>query len=788
MTNTGNRNRRTRWGLCLLALILSAPAGAQSARDAVVDVRVEGNDRLSTQAVMSYIKTRVGMPYDANIVKDDRDRLMASGRFDSVVATRKRTAQGVIVTFKVEERPTVASIEIVNAKSIPADQLRGELPFGVGDPLNQAAIKAGQQAIINKYRSEGRHFVTVTIDEKALKDKRDVIYTVVEGPKTIVKKVRVEGNHYFNGFIMKLKLQTKAKFWPFIPGTLNTEKIERDVTTIRNMYTADGFLDVEVGRNLDFSDDKTKVDVTFLIKEGPRYRVNEVSFTGNRVFAGDELARRLNLKEGAFYTQEVMRRDIKILENTYGELGYLDAKVDLKKRFMAPNAPVPAWAADVDGGHPALINLVFEIEEKDQYHVGRIIIKGNSITQERVIRREMNVYPEQLVDTVALDLSKSRLQQMRLFEDVTITPVGADEKGVKDVVVDVTEGRTAEFLVGLGVSSNNGLLGTVSFTQRNFDFLAWPKSAQDWLKPETFKGAGQTLSIQAEPGTEMMRFTIGWSTPYLFDQPYRLSLKSYLFTRSFEHYDLTQLGVQASIGHQFKNRWYGQISARVEGDSLDVDQFRAPIEVIEDEDSAILVGLGGQLVRDRTDSRWMPSTGDRFSVGYEQVVGDYSFGSLNASYKIFKTVYTDALDRKHILAGRAAFGQIFGNAPVYEKFYGGGMGSVRGFEYRGISPRGHYAGGAPNSDPIGGDTMFFAGTEYSFPILADKVRGVIFLDSGTVESDFEITTYRVSAGFGFRWTIPLFGPVPMSIDFGFPLVKNEEDDTQIFNFSLGWTF
>jgi len=184
----------------------------------------------------------------------------------------------------------------------------------------------------------------------------------------------------------------------------------------------------------------------------------------------------------------------------------------------------------------------------------------------------------------------------------------------------------------------------------------------------------------------------------------------------------------------------------------------------------------------------MPTTGDRFNFGYEQVVGTDTFGKFNAQYKIYRTVYVDALDRKHLLAGRTAFGQIVGDAPVFEKFYGGGIGSIRGFEYRGISPRGHWPSGARHKDAIGGDMMFFAGAEYSFPILADQLRGVVFVDSGTVEEDFELTTYRISAGFGVRWTIPFFGPVPMAFDFGFPLVKDEDDRTQVFSFSLGWTF
>jgi len=146
------------------------------------------------------------------------------------------------------------------------------------------------------------------------------------------------------------------------------------------------------------------------------------------------------------------------------------------------------------------------------------------------------------------------------------------------------------------------------------------------------------------------------------------------------------------------------------------------------------------------------------------------------------------LDRKHVLATRLTASYICGDAPVFERFYGGGIGSLRGFEYRGISPR-PFPG---SDDPIGGHFMVFAGTEYRFPIVGSQgkgeLQGVVFLDTGTVERDFEISSYRVSAGVGVRWFIPMFGPVPISLDFGVPLMKDDDDDTQILSFSFGWRF
>ena len=768
-----------------LAVSVLAPADGQerAAGTRVVEVRIRGNKQMSADAVLIYVRTRPGQAFNEQVVKGDERRLLETGRFDSVVATRTQTDKGIVVTFTVAERPLVAALVFRGNKSYKDDELAKELTFGVRDPLGAFNVEAGRLAVVNKYKSGGYHFVNVTVDKVALDQRRQVIYTIVEGPKVRVRKIRFKGHDYFSTFKLRQTVGTSARLWPLIEGFLDTEQLAQDVLTIRNLYVSEGYLDVEVGRLLEFSEDRKDATVTFVIKEGQRYRINQVIFKGNTVFASEELGRRIKLAQGVFFTDLWLRRDLRKVRDTYGELGYLEASVESRRQFLDPTAAPPAWAKHL--GKPALLNVIFEIKESDQFRVGRIDIRGNTVTQSRVIRRTLRIFPEQLFNTVALDESRKRLVESRLFEDVTITPTGRAAK-VRDVLVTIKEGRTAEFLVGAGISTNSGLLGTVSFTQRNFDILAWPKGWKHFLKAQAFKGAGQTFRIVAEPGTDLMRFHVEWLDPALFDLPYSLGLRAFLFNRGRESYDETRFGGLVSVGHRFKNRWYGEFATRAEGVRIDNLDNDAPPEVIEDEGDHFLLGLKGTLVRDRTDSRWMPSAGDRIQLSAEQVVGSHDFLRATGEYRIYRTLYVDAMERKHILAGRAAVGHIFSDAPVFERFYGGGIGSIRGFKYRGISPRSE-----GTDEPIGGEFMIYAGAEYSFPIFGtegQQLRGVVFLDSGTVEEDFGIQTYRVSAGVGVRWVIPLFGPVPMSFDFGFPISKDEDDDDQVFSFSVGWSF
>jgi outer membrane protein insertion porin family len=262
-----------------------------------------------------------------------------------------------------------------------------------------------------------------------------------------------------------------------------------------------------------------------------------------------------------------------------------------------------------------------------------------------------------------------------------------------------------------------------------------------------------------------------------------LGQRVFFFMRERETYDEQRAGYMASVGKRFPNRWYVELSGRLENVGVNNLDSSAPPEVVDDEGDTFLAGPKLTFTRDRTDSRWLPSTGDRFQISLEQIVGGASFGETVMDYRRYRTVWVDALDRKHILAGRVTAGSIYGDAPVFERFYGGGIGSLRGFDYRGISPR-----SAGTDESIGGDFLFLAGAEYTFPLVGEMLRGVVFLDTGTVEENFEVTTYRAAGGFGVRWVIPLLGQVPMSFDFGFPFSKDSQDDTQIFSFSVGWTF
>jgi outer membrane protein insertion porin family len=779
--------------LAMAAILSWSPQATGDETDGarVLQVKVRGNQRLSDEAVLADIRTRPGQSYYDRVVREDRRRLLRSGRFRSVVATAEPEAEGVVVTFVVVERPVVAKVELRGNKKFSTNRLLKELTFSASDPLDVFTIEAGRRALLLKYRSANYHFARVTVSQEDLEDRDQVIYTIVEGPKVRIREIVYEGNRFFSNRSLKWTTQTSSRpwWWLLSDGLIDGEKIWRDVDAIREKYVEEGFLDAEVSRRLEFSPDKKDVRLTFVIHENQRYRIGRIVFRGNRVFSDAELARRLALKPGDFAQGLAIQRDVRQVRDTYGELGYVDARARLTRQYASPDAPLPDWARERADEKASLVNLVLDIEEGNQCLVGRVDIRsksayryGDSLTQTRVVRREVTLRPGQLYNTKAATTSRQGLLDTQLFGKVTITPSGKAE-GVRDALVEIEEGQTANIIVGVGVSTNSGLAGRLQFVQRNFDLQNPPGSWRDVLHGNAWKGAGQTFRASFEPGTDTTGFFVSLLEPAFRDLPYTVGASGYITQDYRDNYDEDREGGVLSLGHRFPNGWYAEVSSRTENVHLRNIEADAPSSVRKLDGASFIQGFRFVLDRNRADSRWIPTTGDHLTLRGEQVVGDFTFQEVSADYRIYQTLHVDALDRKHVLAMKFSAGQIINWAPPFERFYGGGVGSVRGFRFRGISPR-----QGLSRDAVGGDFTVFAGAEYGYPLIGEQLRGVVFFDTGAVDQDIEVGTYRMSTGFGLRWFIPAMGPVPIRLDFGFPIVKDSEDDTQLVSFSMGFTF
>jgi len=356
---------------------------------------------------------------------------------------------------------------------------------------------------------------------------------------------------------------------------------------------------------------------------------------------------------------------------------------------------------------------------------------------------------------------------------------------VRDLLVEVVEARTATFNVGAGVNSNGGVGANITYEQRNFDIGDFPDRWGDVISDRAFIGAGQTFRATLEPGTENTNASVRFYEPYLFDQPYSFSAEAYYRDRDRRDYDETRAGGRLGFGKRFNYVYSTQLTLR--GEDVEIHDIEDPIvrapEIVDAEGHSTLTSVGLSLRRDTTNRGMLPARGTSSQIAWESfgaLGGEFQFQKITASVNAYHALGEDLLERKTILGMHLDAGYIYNDAPFFERYYAGGIGSVRGWRFRGISPRSGLA-----EDPVGGNFSITGSLELGFPLAGDTLRGVVFADAGTVEEDFEINTVRTSIGAGIRLIVPLLGPAPIAIDFAWPLNKDDEDDTQVISFSFG---
>lgn len=770
--------------LSLAALSLAACVGLAWAQDEsgsldgrpVVRVEIDGLETISEGFVRRAVKTRPGQAFSARQLQEDYQALVRTRKFLVVQATPTAVADGVAVRIEVREKPEIVGIEIEGNKRFTDDELFAEALVVAGAPIDRYDIARSRDNIEHKYRGAGYYYVEVEIDETALENERRVVFRVIEGPRVKVRKILIEGGRSFADPVLRSKIRTQTYVWLLRVGALDIDQVERDAQALESFYLDEGYLDARVGYRLDFSGvDRTDLTLVFVVEERARYRVSEIIVEGAEIVPTERVLEVMAIKPDGVMRRDLLRASMDRIRETYGEIGYIDARVDAEYEFLEEQEDV--------------CRVRVFIEENEMARFGLITIRGNSNTKDEVVRRELRFYPGEPFNTVATKRAERRLMESGLFDDAKITPLN-DIRGRREALVEIKESQQVRFLIGGGISTDSGVIGSLTIENRNFDLFDWPRTSGEFFRGKAFRGDGQRMLFQAEPGSEVTRFRIDFTEPYLMDKPLRLDLSAYLFQRGRQPYDEQRLGFRGGLSKRFEggtlDGWAIEGGLRFE--QVDITNLRPPASdpVFEARGGSFLTSVTAAIARDTTDSRLSPSEGYRIVGTWEQVGalgGDYDFSKPSIGAAWYRTVRTDVYDRKSVFALRGDVGWILGDAPVFEKFYGGGFGSIRGFEFRGVSPR----AGLLN-DRVGGDFILLLGGEYQFPLYGESVRGVTFVDMGTVEESFEITQWRATAGFGLRILVPYFGPVPMVLDFGFPLTKDDQDDIRVFNFSFGASF
>ncbi len=754
-------------GLAWWSHVTAAPAEGQR----IVRIAIRGASRVSAHRILGQMRLREGSLYTPEAVDEDLKRIYALREFDNVTIQPEPADGGLALVVEVVERPILLGLEFEGNQHLKDEKLREAIGVEAGGLMDRHALFTGAKVIERQYHEKGFAFAAVELDEPRLRDEQVARFIISEGPRVRVRKIRFVGNPSIGAGELRKQMETRPYFFLLSAGRYDEDRLERDLLAVRNYYIDQGFLDVRVGRELEFSDDREDLTVRVIVEEGPRYEVRSVALEGVDRFSRVYLKKLMETEPGVDYTAQRIRKDMELIQETYGEVGYIDAFV----------RPVIDFAEE-----PGVVDLTFRVDEGEPARIGRIRIVGNTFTQDKVIRRDLRFFPDEPVNTKLIEKARKRLSGSGLFEpdSVLISVAATDEPGVRDIVVRVEESQTSTLILGAGVNSNSGVVGNVSFVQRNFDLTGWPDSSEEFWSGEAFRGGGQLFQIVLEPGTELQRYRVDFREPHLMDSDISLSTSGFFFSRQRRDYDEERLGGSLGFGKELREDLTAYITFRLEAiDITDVDPG-VPQDLLDVEGSSELTSVQVGLVKDTTDSVFFPTEGYRLNGSVEQagaLGGSYTFTRSILDARRYWTVTEDILGRKSVLAVRGRVGFIGGDAPIFERFYAGGHGSLRGFDFRGVGPW-------ERNTPIGGDFLALAGAEYSFPIIEKNLSGVLFIDTGTVEEDISVSTWRVSVGTGLRFTVPFFGPVPFAFDFGFPVVKEDDDDEEVFSFSIGTTF
>lgn len=760
------------------------------------------------------VRTVRGDLFDTRAIRDDVRRLTRLGLFATVDTYAGINDDGsVTVVFEMAERELVADVQVVGNTRLNDNEIAAVIDVIPGTPVDRFQIDRSARRIEDLYRGRGYYAARVTVDEEELADGGILIYRVREGDRLRVTGIRFEGNANFTPTQLRRELETKQANI-FRRGQLDDDNLDTDIGNLISFYRNRGYLDVRADRIIQPSPNGREAIITYLIEEGPLYTLRSVRIdtetTGAEpVLSREQVSGLISIKPGDVYSIRRLEQSVQTVANAYGQMGYADAQVGRVER-RDPELPV--------------VDLIFIVDEGPRSRVGEIIIQGNDLTRQEVIRRQVQVRPMRPLDTTALERTERQLRRLRLFNErpggIRITPLNpgvefysevwdegrrrdqdspppapgltlTDPAQYRDVLIEIEETNTGEFNFGGAVSSDAGLVGRIALIQRNFDITDTPDSAGEFFTGRAFRGAGQTFQLELLPGDRIQTYSVSLTEPALFETDYSGSVQLLYRNRDFDEYDEERYGVRLGLGRRFGTRWNGSLRFRAESVELSDVQPDRPTDVFDVADRNTLLGLSASLERATTDSIFVPTRGSRTRFSVEQVVGDFTFTNFNARHSVFIPIREDYLGRHTVLSLTGEVGYIpQGNAdtPTFERYYMGGQ-SFRGFNFRTVSPKGiRNDTGEPSRDPVGGTWLFFAGAEVRQPIYEDIVSVVFFMDTGTVTERPGFEDYRVSIGTGMRLYIPQLSPAPLAFDFGFPIVKQDDDRTRLFTFSIDLPF
>jgi len=746
------------------ATVSSAHAGG----NVLAGVEVRGTKILDPEVVLMRLSTRRGDVPDAMTIDQDVKRVWDLGYFSDVRVSVEQRVDGPHLVYTVQEKPRVESVVIDGNSALSEKDIIGAMSTKQGSVLNESLLADDIQKIIDLYRKKGFYLAQVDsrFDPRQGGAGTSVVLTISEGKKLYIREVNIEGVSQLKESDVKKQLLLKERglfSWMTGTGVLNEALIERDASAITAYYLDHGFMDITVAApRIDYQENG--IVVTFPIHEGPQYILGEVRFEGDLIDTEAKLLDQITLHKLAArnepFNLSTMQADTKALTDFYADYGYAFADITPRPRKRT------------DGSN--IVDIDYDIEKRNKLYIRQVLVEGNNKTRNNVILREMRLTDGEPFEGSKLRRSMERLNRLGYFEVAEAELVPTEHDDEVDLKVKVRERPTGALMAGVGYSTFSNLGVSATIMERNL-----------W-------GKGYQLSLQAAFSGRRSAYTLSFTNPRFNDTPLSVGGELYHWRDDYIDYVKRTTGGVARfsypIGEYTSIGWgYRLDSYRI----YDLHRYASPlIRKYAYQDRFTSVGLA-RIVRDSTEGRMGAPTGGTFNmIGVEYgggiLAGHDDFITLTAQHDTYYELIPH-----HVLHARVKGSAIFRNGsdevPVFERFWMGGMNSVRGYDSRDIVPR------DPNTgDRIGGTRMAFTNLEYIWTLNEDVGLFLVpFFDAGfNIDADRDYRwkdEIKRSAGLELRWRSPM-GDLRFSYGIPFDDDRRGNRNSGRFEFSMGQIF
>ncbi len=738
----------------MTAALKVMPAVKKGVIDRIV---VTGNRRVDAAAITGKISSRAGKPYSPDNVREDIKTIYSTGYFDDVSASLSDTASGKVLTFHVVEMPFIKKIEYKGNSELKDEKLKDAVSLKTNTVLDRSILGQSAERIKQLYNDEGYYLAKVepVVESDGLE--ATVVFKIDEGPEVKVKRITFIGVKAFSGDELKGLMNTKEKgFFSFATGSgkFNEFYYQNDIAIVMSHYFDNGYIQADVLEDrVLLSQDKRWFYITIAMKEGDQFRVGKLDVQGDLLIDKKELLEKLNLSTGEVFNRSKLSKGIEDIAGVYGDKGY--AYADIK-----PMTKVDEKTHTID--------ITLDIKKNDLVYLERIDITGNIRTRDKVIRRELELGEGDLYNSSDLKRSKDNLKRLGYFDNVDILQSRGTANDRMKLDVDVKERPTGQVSLGLGYSSVDRVIGTASVSQSNF------------------MGTGVQLNISGTVSASSSKYVLGVTQPWLFDKPLSAGIDIYNTQKQYPDFDLAKKGFDLRFGFPITKRYTRMyLTYKLEDVNISNVADTASSYIKEQTGKSTESSIKAIIRRDTRNDAFFPSEGSVINLSVEVAGGPLGGTSYFIKYE-GEAVKFFALpwDTTFSIHGSIGYVQNYGgkNAPIYEKYFLGGINTLRGFETRSIGPKDPVTG-----DLIGGTTMAMTNLEFLFPLVpAQHIKGLIFFDAGNAyDGPIDFRDVRTSAGTGIRWFSP-FGP--LRLELGFNLNRRQDEKAHQWDFTVGTAF